>query len=111
MTSIRPSFVNHRGPMELNEKNSSVTNQTGTSSLARAEATPTIVREETDSVTPRTPVARKDRIFSLDLIRGVALLGILLVNGQKLPHWPFWEKRLSPRPSLRCRRISPSSFS
>jgi uncharacterized protein len=27
-----------------------------------------------------TPVARKDRIFSLDVIRGVALLGILLVN-------------------------------
>jgi uncharacterized protein len=66
--------------MELNEKNSSVTNQTGTSSLARAEATPTIVREETESLTPPTPVARKDRIFSLDVIRGVALLGILLVN-------------------------------
>ena len=80
MTSIRPSFVNHRGPMELNEKNSSVTNQTGTSSLARAEATPTIVREETESLTPPTPVARKDRIFSLDVIRGVALLGILLIN-------------------------------
>jgi uncharacterized protein len=66
--------------MELNEKNLSVTHQTGTSSLTRAEATPTIVREETESLIVPTPVALNDRIFSLDVIRGVALLGILLVN-------------------------------
>jgi uncharacterized protein len=67
--------------MELNEKNLTVNHQTGTSSLARAEATPTIVvREETGSLAVTTPVPLKDRIFSLDVIRGVALLGILLVN-------------------------------
>src|SRR5260221_14093242 len=38
------------------------------------------VREETESLILPTPVALKDRIFSLDVIRGVALLGILLVN-------------------------------
>jgi uncharacterized protein len=66
--------------MELNEKNLTVTHQTGTNSLPGAEATPTIVREETESLIPRTPVALKERIFSLDVIRGVALVGILLVN-------------------------------
>jgi uncharacterized protein len=38
------------------------------------------VREETESLILPTPVALKDRIFSLDVIRGVALLGILLIN-------------------------------
>src|SRR6266481_196610 len=66
--------------MELNEKNLTVTHQIETSSLARAEATATIVREDSESLILPTPVALKDRIFSLDVIRGVALLGILLVN-------------------------------
>ncbi len=69
------------GQHELNDKNLTVNHQTGTSSLGRAEATPTIVvREETGSLAVTTPVPLKDRIFSLDVIRGVALLGILLIN-------------------------------
>lgn len=37
------------------------------------------------------PVARQDRISSLDVIRGVALLGILLMNivAMGLPHWAY----------------------
>jgi len=48
--------------------------------LASAEGKPTIVSEETESLILPAPVALKDRIFSLDVIRGVALLGILLAN-------------------------------
>jgi hypothetical protein len=66
--------------LEFNEKNLTVTDLAGTNSLARAEATPIIAREETESLILPTPVAVKERIFSLDVIRGTALLGILAVN-------------------------------
>lgn len=41
--------------------------------------------------TPTLPLARPDRISSLDVLRGVALLGILLMNivAMGLPHWAY----------------------
>jgi uncharacterized protein len=65
---------------ESNEKNLIVTDLTNANSLARAEATPILAREKAESLIPPTPVAVKERIFSLDVIRGAALLGILAVN-------------------------------
>jgi hypothetical protein len=75
----RDEFSN-LGNMELSDKNLTVPHPTGTGSLASAEGKPTIVSEETESLILPAPVALKDRIFSLDVIRGVALLGILLAN-------------------------------
>jgi hypothetical protein len=47
--------------MELSDKNLTVPDPTGTASLASAEATPTIVSEETESLILPASVALKDR--------------------------------------------------
>lgn len=47
--------------------------------------------EEPIAAAPPSPIARQQRISSLDVLRGVAVLGILLMNivGFGMPHWCY----------------------